>query len=191
MGPDDIKVRTLPGTVRYDGSQLEPLWAYSQGIPGDSIVLFRGSMDIPDSNIRDIEDLLGKKAIKGGDLLHFIVEFFDSPASIRLAYYMQRLLVICARDVLLRRGVETMRKGDDLFADGGKLTVSIASACISSEKVHMGINISCKGTPPDVKVACLEKLGIINVMEVGEEIARTFAAEISDIESDIVKTRQL
>lgn len=191
MGNDAIKVRTLPGTVRYDGSQLEPLWAYSQGISGHSIVLFRGSMDIPETNIRDFEDRLGKKAIRGGDLLHFIVEFFDSPASIRLAYYMQRLLVSCARDVLLLRGVETIRNGDDLFVKGGKLTVSIASAGITSEKVHMGINISCEGTPPDVKVACLEKLGITKVMELGEEIASTFAAEISDIESDMVKTRPL
>jgi len=186
-----MRVEVYSKTLEYDGTQIEPLWGYSKGMPGDSIVLFRGGMDIPDTNIKDMEDLMDNKAIKGGDMLHFIVERFDSPASIRLAYYMQRMLVVCARDVLVQHGITSVRNGDDLFVDGGKLTVSIASAGISSEKIHMGINISCRGTPPDVKVACLENLGITDVIGLGEEIARNFASEINDIESDIVKTKSL
>lgn len=191
MNAGFMKVKILSVTLDYDGSQIEPLWAYTKGISGDSIVVFRGGMDILDDNIKDLADLLDNKAIKGGDMLHFIVEVFDSPSSIRLAYYMQRLLVVCTRDVLEQHDIKCIRNGDDLFVNGGKLTVSIASAGISSEKVHMGINISCAGTPPDVTVVCLENLGITDVMGVGEEIARTFAAEVNDIESDIVKTRCL
>jgi hypothetical protein len=186
-----MKVEVFSTILKYDGTQIEPLWAYSKRIPGDSIVLFRGGMDIPDTNIKDLEDLMDKKAIEGGDMLHFIVERFDSPASMRLAYYMQRMLVMCARDVLALHGITSVRNGDDLFVDGAKLTVSIATAGISSEKIHMGINISCRGTPSDVRVACLENMGITDFMGLGEEIARNFAYEIDDIESDIVKTKSL
>ncbi|MBE0525288.1 MAG: DUF366 family protein [Methanosarcinales archaeon] len=186
-----MRVEIFSKILEYDGTQIESLWGYSKGIPGDSIILFRGGMDIPDTNIKDLEDLMDNKAISGGDMLHFIVERFDSPASIRLAYYMQRMLVVCARDVLAQHGIVSIRNGDDLFVDRAKLTVSIATAGISSEKIHMGINISCRGTPPDVKVACLENMGITDNMGLGEEIARNFALEIDDIESDIVKTKSL
>jgi hypothetical protein len=71
------------------------------------------------------------------------------------------------------------------------LSVSIASAGISSEKIHFGINISCNGTPPDVKVACLTDLGITDFIGMGKEIVTAFAAEVDDIESDIVKTKGL
>ncbi|MCL7414631.1 MAG: DUF366 family protein [ANME-2 cluster archaeon] len=181
----------MPESLDYDGSQIEPLWAYSRGIQGNSIVVFRGAMDILDANVKDLEDLKNKKAIRGGDMLHFIVERFDSPASMRLAYFMQRMLVVCAKDVLRRHGIESKREGDDLFVGTGKLTVSIATAGISSEKVHFGINISCEGTPPDVRVACLDPLGIKDVMGLAGEIATAFTVEMDDIESDMVKTRSL
>ncbi|MBW6517841.1 MAG: DUF366 family protein [ANME-2 cluster archaeon] len=191
METNSISVRILPKTLDYDGSQINPLWAYSIGIPGNSIVVFRGAMDIPDANVKDLEDLQNHKAIKGGDLLHFIVERFDSPASMKLAYFIQRMLVVCAKDVLAQHGIESKRNGDDLFVEKGKLSVSIATAGISSEKVHFGMNISCEGTPPDVRVACLDLLGIMDVMGLAGEIASAFVHEMDDIESDIVKTRPL
>ena len=186
-----MRIEIIHDIEDYDGSQLEPLWACSKGILGDSIVIFRGAMDIPSANIKDMEDLLHDKAIKSGDMLHFIVERFDSSASIRLSYYMQRLLVVCARDVLANNGIHAIRKGDDLYVEGGKLTVCIASAGISSEKIHFGINISRYGTPTNIQVACLNEMGIVDVMELGKKIATMFVAEIDDIESDIVKTISL
>lgn len=186
-----MKVTTLPFILDYDGSQIEPLWAYSMGIEGDSIVLFRGAMDIPPSNIKDLEDFRDNKAIRGGDMLHFIVERFSSSASIRSAYYLQRLLVVCAKEALAEHEIQPVRSGDDIFVEGGKLSVSIASAGISSEKVHLGINISCKGTPSNVRVTCLEDLGINDTMGLGEQIAGMFVREMEEIEADIVKTRGL
>ncbi len=109
----------------------------------------------------------------------------------RLAYYLQRLLVVSTKDVLEGYGVKSIRNGDDIYVDGGKLTVSIASAGISSEKVHMGINIISQGTPTDIEVACLEDHGIADVIGLAKEIASTFTAEIDDIESDMVKTKGL
>ncbi len=191
MEINSFSVKILSEMLDYDGSQIDPLWAYSIGIPGNSVVVFRGAMDILDANVKDLEDLMNLKAIKGGDMLHFIVERFDSPASMRLAYFMQRMLVVCAKDVMAKHGIESKRNGDDLFVGTGKLTVSIATAGISSEKIHFGINISCEGTPPDVKVACLNSLDIKDMMGLAGEIASAFATEMDDIESDIVKTRPL
>jgi len=183
--------KILPDTIKYDGSQIAPLWAYSMGIKGDSIVIFRGAMDVTVENMKDVEDREAGKSIKGDDLIHIIVERFDSPASMRLAYYMQRLLIICVKDVLERRGISAVRNGDDLFVNGGKLTVSIASAGVSSEKIHCGINITTRGTPPEVRTASLEGSGIKDWETFSREIADVFIHEIEDIDGDIVKTKSL
>jgi hypothetical protein len=183
--------RILPNTIKYDGSQIAPLWAYGMGIKGDSIVVFHGAMDVTFEDMKDLEDRKAGKTIQGDDLIHIIVEKFDSPASMRLAYCMQRLLIVSVRDVLEKQGVKTTREGDDLFVDGKKLTVSIATAGVSSEKIHCGINITTKGTPGDVKAAALEDFGIDDWKIIAKEIAGTFVHEIEDIEGDIVKTKSL
>ncbi len=183
--------RILPEKIKYDGSQIDPLWAYSMGIKGDSMVMFHGPMDVTFDNMKDLEDEKAGKMIMGDDLVHIIVERFDSPASMRLAYYMQRLLIVCIRDVLMRHGIQATRYGDDLFIDEGKLTVSIATAGVTSEKIHCGINITSVGTPADVMTASLEELGITDWKPVAREIAETFVNEVEDIEGDIVKTRSL
>jgi len=183
--------KILPDAIKYDGSQIAPLWACSMGIKGDSIVIFHGAMDVALENMKDLEDRKEKKAIKGDDLIHIIVERFDSPASMRLAYYMQRLLIVCIKEVLAKHGIGTTRDGDDLFIDEKKLTVSIASAGVSCEKVHCGINITTKGTPREVKTTALEDFGIKDWKTLAQDIAQTFVQEIEDIEGDIVKTKSL
>ncbi len=181
----------LPDPIKYDGSQIAPLWAYGMGIKGDSIVCFHGPMDVTFENMKDLEDEKAGKTIKGDDLLHIIVEKFNSPASMLLSYYMQRLLIICIKDVLDNHGIKITRNGDDLFIDGRKLTVSIASAGVASEKIHCGINITTKGTPRDVKTAALLDYGIDDWEPLAAEISQTFLREIEDIEGDIAKTKSL
>lgn len=183
--------RILTEKIKYDGSQIAPLWAYSMGIKGDSMVIFHGPMDVTFDNMKDLEDEKAGKTIMGDDVVHIIVERFDSPASMRLAYYMQRLLIVCIRDALMRQGIQTTRNGDDLYVDDGKLTVSIATAGVTSEKIHCGINITTVGTPAEVRTASLEELGITDWKPLAREIAETFINEIEDIEGDIVKTRSL
>jgi hypothetical protein len=183
--------KILPNPMKYDGSQIAPLWAYSMGIKGDSIMIFHGPMDVAVENMKDFEDLKAKKTIQGDDLIHIIVERFCSPASMRHAYYMQRLLIVCIRDVIEKHGIRTTRNGDDLFIEGGKLTVGIASAGVSSEKIHCGINITTRGTPIEVKTAALDDFGIKDWKPIAQEIAETFMHEIEDIEGDIVKTKSL
>ncbi len=183
--------RILTDKIKYDGSQIATLWAYSMGIKGDSMVIFHGPMDVTSDNMKDLEDKKAGKPIQGDDLIHIIVERFDSPASMRLAYYMQRLLMVCIRDVLMRQGIRTTRIGDDLFIDEGKLTVSIATAGVMSEKIHCGINLTTEGTPSEIRTAALEELGITDWKPLAWEIAETYINEIEDIEGDIVKTRSI
>jgi hypothetical protein len=104
---------------------------------------------------------------------------------------MQRLLIVSVKEVLEKHGIGTMRNGDDLFVGDGKLTVSIASAGVTSEKIHCGINITTKGTPCDVHTAALMDNGINDWKSLAKEIASTFIREIDDIEEDIVKTKSL
>lgn len=187
-----IKPVVIRRPMLYDGSQINPLWAYEyMDVRGDSIIVFRGPMDV--RYIKDIEDEKNKKEIKGDDLIHFIVERFDSPASIREAYYLQRMLIICMQDVLRNYSVITERIGDDLFANGRKLTVSIATAGISSEKIHCGINLTGSGTPVEANATGLHELGTDpdSWEDIGKEIADRFVFEIEDIEHDICKTRCL
>jgi len=162
-------------TMLYDGSQINPLWSYEYlDVRGDSIIVFRGAMDV--RYVKDIEDEKNRKQIKGDDLIHLIVERFDPPASIRQAYYLQRMLVICVQDVLRDLGVITKRSGDDLFVDGKKLTVSIATAGISSEKIHCGINLTSQGTPVEANAIGLYELGIDadSWKDIGNKIAERF-----------------
>ena len=176
----------------YDGLQIDPLWAYEYAdVRGDSIVVFRGAMDV--QHIKDIEDEKNQKEIRGDCLIHLIVERFDSPASMRHAYYLQRMLIVCVQDVLRNLGIIAERCGDDLFVDGGKLTVSIASAGISSEKIHCGINLTDRGTPAEASAIGLSELGIDpdTWKDIGGDIAERFVNEIEKIESDICKTRPL
>ncbi len=56
--------KILPQKIKYDGSQIAPLWAYSMGIKGDSIVVFHGAMDVTPENMKDIEDLKAKKQFR-------------------------------------------------------------------------------------------------------------------------------
>ncbi|HIH44312.1 MAG TPA: DUF366 family protein [Candidatus Methanoperedenaceae archaeon] len=186
-----MRIHVLSQLLKYDGSQMDTLWAHTMGIHGDSIVVFRGAMDVLDEHMKDLEDRQAGKKIAGSDLIHFIVEKFDSPASMRLAYLMQRLLLECLVRALNEKGINCARESGDVYVSGKKLTVSIASAGVSSEKIHLGVNLSSRGVPRGVKAAGLFELGIDDWEDVGKHVAQGFADEMADIEGDIAKTRPL
>lgn len=182
--------------ILYDGSQIEPFWAFKEfKIKDSSIVSWIGPMEIKSDNLIDYEDI--GLEIKGAEMLHFIVEHFDcQPANIRLCYHRQRLLVMIIKDLLAEIGIKTRRKGDDLYLkDGnqGKLTVSIATCSASSMKIHFAINLVSEGTPDDVEVTgilkCLEGLNRENIRDLADEACQNYIMEISSIEKDITKTR--
>jgi hypothetical protein len=184
-------VEVLEDSMFYDGSQIDPLWGYKHyGILGDCIIVFRGGMDVAEERMKDCEDVRGKNKITGDDVLHFIVERFESPGNMLISYLLQRLLVMSAQAVLNVYGIETMRSGDDLYVADEKLTVSIATASIASEKMHLGINITTSGTPKGVAVTSLTSLGIEpdESLSIGRDIADMFSREVLGILKDVVKT---
>ena len=173
--------------IDYDGSQIGSLWAYTAlRVQEDSIVCFRGSCDVSAYHMIDLEDRMNEEKIESPDMIHFIVEHFDS-TSLSLAYTRQRLLASIALEALYDRKVMATRSGDDLYYDGEKMSVSIASASAVSQKIHFGINVHCE------EWGSLEKAGLSG----GEadallaEIGSRYASEYDGIERDMRKSRPL
>ena len=134
-------------------------------------------------------------------MINFICEFFDcQPANMRIAYLRQRLLVMIFREVLFEKGIVSKREGDDIFVENRKLSISIASASLSSMKIHFALNLEDKGTPDDVETIGLfdikDKNGNQifnkeNLTELVNDVAGRYIDELETIEKDISKTNLL
>ncbi|MBI2932673.1 MAG: DUF366 family protein [Planctomycetes bacterium] len=156
-------VRTffLGRVLRYDGSQIDSLWAYREhGVQGDSLVAWIGPCAIPVRHMIDLEDVRARSVIRGPKMIHFIAEHFDTPPDLEKAVLRQRVFATLARDAFesaSRRRVR--REGDDLFDGEAKLSISIACATPVSVKFHFGINVR-RATGVGVKTAGLDQYGI-------------------------------
>ncbi|MGN0174858.1 MAG: DUF366 family protein [Methanobrevibacter sp.] len=184
----------------YDGSQINSSWAFQEfGIYGSSIVTWIGPVNITPDNLKDFADV--GLEIKSNYMVNFICEFFDQqPPNMRIAYLRQRLLVMIFREILTEYGIETKREGDDIFVDGGKLSISIASVSLSSAKIHFALNLEDKGTPDDVETIGLfdikDENGVQifsddNLLDLINKTASRFIEELETIENDISKTKVL
>ena len=183
----------------YDGSQINPSWAFQEfGIYGSSIITWIGPVNITPDNLKDFADV--GLEIKSNYMVNFICEFFDQqPANMRVAYLRQRILVMIFREILTEYGIRTEREGDDIFVDGGKLSISIASISLSSSKIHFALNLEDKGTPDDVKTIGLYDIKINNqqvfdennLLELITKTVNRFIDELETIENDISKTKVL
>ena len=183
----------------YDGSQINPSWAFQEfGIYGSSIITWIGPVNITPDNLKDFADV--GLEIKSNYMVNFICEFFDQqPTNMRIAYLRQRLLVMIFREILTEYGVVTTREGDDIFVDGRKLSISIASISLSSSKIHFALNLEDKGTPDDVKTIGLYDIKVKNqqvfdknnLLELINKTVARFIEEIETIEKDISKTKVL
>ena len=184
----------------YDGSQINPSWAFQEfGIYGSSIVTWIGPVNITPDNLKDFADV--GLEIKSNYMVNFICEFFDQqPPNMRIAYLRQRLLVMIFREILTEYGIETKREGDDIFVDGGKLSISIASVSLSSAKLPFALNLEDKGTPDAVETIGLfdikDENGVQifsddNLLDLINKTASRFIEELETIENDISKTKVL
>jgi uncharacterized protein len=188
-----MKFKIIKESLAYNGSQIEPMWALKAlNIKGSSFIAWIGPMDIIEDELIDYEDV--GLQIKADEMLHFIIEHFDSqPADLKLCYHRQRLVVHIFRELLLDMGVESYKDGDDLYLGGGKLSVSIATCSASSMKIHFGVNIKNEGTPDNVKTACLmdfiNGLSYEDIYIMVEKVFEVYETEITSIEEDITKTR--
>ena len=183
----------------YDGSQINPSWAFQEfGIYGSSIVTWIGPVNITPDNLKDFADV--GLEIKSNYMVNFICEFFDQqPTNMRVAYLRQRLLVMIFREILTEKEISTRREGDDIFVDGRKLSISIASVSLSSAKIHFALNLEDKGTPDDVDTIGLYDIKVDgrqvfnedNLLELINDTVSRFTDELETIENDISKTNVL
>ena len=193
----NITHKHVEDIFEYDGSQINPSWAFQEfGIYGSSIVTWIGPVNISPDNLKDFADV--GLEIKSNNMVNFICEFFDQqPPNMRIAYLRQRLLVMIFREALTEKGVKTTREGDDIFVDGRKLSISIASVSLSSAKIHFALNLEDKGTPGDVETIGLYDIddGKVfnedNLKDLIFDVVNRFIDELETIEKDISKTKVL
>lgn len=177
----------LEKPLDYDGSQISSLWGYMVAdLQEDSVIAFRGSCDVQLRHMIDLEDRKEGDAIYSTDMLHFVIEHFDS-TDLKLIYARQRLFTSMVAESLSHRGIKTSRAGDDLFVQGKKLSISIASTSAVSQKIHFGMNVE-----HDI-YGCLNDQGVPekDLVPLMEEIASRYVEEIHDIEKDLRKSRPL
>ena len=187
----NITHKHVEDIFEYDGSQINPSWAFQEfGIYGSSIVTWIGPVNISPDNLKDFADV--GLEIKSNNMVNFICEFFDQqPPNMRIAYLRQRLLVMIFREALTEKGVKTTREGDDIFVDGRKLSISIASVSLSSAKIHFALNLEDKGTPGDVETIGLYDIddGKVfnedNLKDLIFDVVNRFIDELETIEKDI------
>lgn len=191
-----MEIAIIEDEILYDGSEIRPLWAFKQfGILGTSGIAWRGPMNIKPEYMCDLKDLKEGKEIKGDDLIHFRLEFFDNP-DIRLAYYRQRLFAAVATEYFGKKwNLKLRRRGSDLFYEDKKLTVSVATTSSTSSIIHFAINITSRGTPKEAKTIGLQDLGfhqsILDTRQwrtFAKAILYHFKRELKDIEDDLAKT---
>ena len=195
----NITHKHIDEIFEYDGSQINPSWAFQEfGIYGSSIITWIGPVNITPDNLKDFADV--GLEIKSSYMANFICEFFDQqPPNMRIAYLRQRLLVMIFREILTEYGVQTEREGDDIFVDGGKLSISIASVSLSSAKIHFALNLEDKGTPSDVETIGLYDIRVNgqqiftedNLLDLINKTVTKFIEELETIEKDISKTKVL
>ncbi len=153
----------------------------------DSIIVFRGACDVKIEHMIDLEDRRANESIWSEDMVSFIIEHFDS-TDLKLIYARQRLFTAIVREYLAGLGIHTSREGDDLFLEGKKLTVSIASTSAVSQKIHFGINASHK-VYGNLKEAGIEdNESIVKLMT---KIGEAYLREFEDIEKDLRKSRPI
>ncbi len=173
--------------IKYEGRQLAPHWIYKNfKIQGDAAVAFIGECEVKLTEMVDIEDVINNEPIYSKSMLSIITEQFN--VDLVEGVFRQRLLICIIKEALEKRGFKITRNGDDLFFEGKKLTVSIATKSMTSILIHTGINIDSEGAP--VKASGLtSELGIKDIKGFAKEVLDKYSEEIDDIIMASTKVR--
>lgn len=172
--------------IKYTGKELSPHWIYKNfKIAGDCIACFIGAVEVNLNEMVDIEDVINNEPIKSDKMANFIIETFNT--NLQEAIFRQRLFISIIKETLEDMGIQTKRNGDDLFYNGKKLSVSIATKSTVSTLIHTGINLVSSGAP--IEVSSIKDMGIVDEYCFIEEVMARFCDEISDIEFAKVKVR--
>ena len=164
--------------IKYTGEELAPHWIYRNfNLQGDAVVGFCGECEVKLTEMVDIEDVINDEPIYSKNMLSFIVEHFN--IGLVEGVFRQRLLICIIKEVLENSGINVIRSGDDLFVNGKKLSVSIATKSLTSVLIHVGINVDPTGAPIDA--IGLDFLNICDIKGFAEDIMVKYSQEIDDI----------
>lgn len=181
----------LEEKLTYDGTQLSSLWAFRHwGLQGDSIVAFRGPCDVKREALVDLADYREGSFIYSPEMLHFLVEHFEN--DLEKGILRQRLLVALTAEILQDKlRVCLRRRGDDLFFEEKKLSVSIATITPVSVMIHFGINLRSRGAPVAALGLC--ELGLTEeaIRPLAEEILKAYATEMEGVRLARCKVRSV
>ena len=182
-----MKTQFLKENIKYIGSQLAPHWIYKNfKIQGDAIVAFVGECDVKLSEMVDIEDVINNEPIYSKLMLSFISEQFN--ITLVEGVFRQRLLICIIKELLEDRGFVVKRDGDDLFFEGKKLSVSIASKSTTSVLIHTGLNILSVDAPVEAS-GLTSEMGINDIEEFAKDVMARYKDEIEDIIMASTKVR--
>ncbi|MDO8518723.1 MAG: DUF366 family protein [Deltaproteobacteria bacterium] len=182
-----METKFIETPIDYDGTQLRSHWALETcGVKGDALVSFVGYAKVDLSHMVDLEDVIAKKPIYSEKMLHFIAEHFEN--DLEKMILRQRLFISLLKQDLEEclPDVRLTRKGDDLFLEHFKLTVSIATISPVSVLMHTGINILSRNTPVPTKG--LEDFGL-NPAAVARSVMNRYAEEVKGIRWARAKVR--
>jgi hypothetical protein len=185
-----LQTKILNELIPYTGLELRPHWGLEKtGIYGPLIVAFRGPCEVPTGHLVDWEDRLANDFIRAKSMLHFIGEFFGTDLEAGVLY--QRLFMAAAERLLIDSGLRAVRRGDDLFIDERKLSVSIATVSAVSVLLHWGINIDSTGAP--VKACGLGEFGWndTRVLDFAKQLLRYYSEEVQSVQIARCKVKPL
>jgi len=185
-----LKTKFISDAIHYDGSQLRSLYAYlSHGVLGDSVIAWVGPCRVTPAHMIDGEDLLANAEIRGDEMLHFVIECFQTDLFGAVA--LQRLFAASVLDCLRLRipqkeQLHLRRDGDDLFLRERKLSISIATKSPVSTLIHFAINCKNDGTP--VATAALGEWGV-DAREFASTVMSHFKSEFASMVDATMKVR--
>ncbi len=191
-----MKSKFITKKIKYDGTQLKPLFAYENlGLLGHSIVSWVGPCNIHFDHMVDLEDKIENSKICGDEMLHFVIEIFND--SLLSAVSLQRLFASIVQTEILKLNSKLnqrnfIREGDDLYFlkknKKMKLSISIASKSVVSIQIHFALNVVNSGTP--VPTSCLSELGI-DARNLAGQAMKFFVQEFESILQATQKVRPL
>lgn len=167
--------------IKYTGKELRPHYIYRKtGKMGDGIISFIGECDVPINHMVDIEDVLSDSPIYSKMMLHFIAEVFN--IDLYNGVLLQRLLVVKAIELIRENcpDINIKRNGDDIFINGKKASVSIASKSLTSILIHFAINIESEGAIIEVS-SLKDDTSISDYKQFAKSLMLSYISEIEDI----------
>ncbi len=170
-----LQTRFVETPTHYDGTQLQPHWIYKNtGILGDALIAAIGGADVSLDHMVDQEDVLRQAPIYSPKMLHFLGEFFID--SLDQGILIQHLLAAEIYGLLWEKGArELTKRGNDIYYQGRKMSVSIATRSGVSILLHTALNIETEGTP--IPTSGLKELGYMP-QPFGEIVLERFAQQV-------------